>query len=134
VSRRAATTPAPIPSTSDSATAKATVPGVTSEKAYVALAKANRQPLQYGDGGTGAPQTVANEVFKALAGLPIEGVSYQGAPPILPDLGNGLLSMAVLPSTVAQTAVQTGRIKVIANFGATRSGQMPDVPTIAEAG
>lgn len=108
--------------------------GVNSVKDYVDLAKAKRPPLQYGDGGTGAPQTVANEVFKALAGLPIEGVSYQGAPPILPDLGNGLLSMAVLPSTVAQTAVQTGRIKVIANFGATRSVQMPDVPTIAEAG
>ena len=40
----------------------------------------------------------------------------------------------MLPSTVALTAVQTGRIKVIANFGATRSVQMPDVPTIAEAG
>lgn len=108
--------------------------GVNTVKEFAALARRAKPTMQYGDGGTGTPQTMASEVFRLTADVPLEGVMYQGAPPIVPDLANGLVSMAVLPSTVTQSAIQTGKIKAIAIISSNRSTQLPDVPTIAEAG
>ena len=59
---------------------------------------------------------------------------YKGAPPMVPDLINGVFSMAILPSTVAYPHVKSGSIRALANISSTRSKQFPDVPTIAEAG
>lgn len=103
-------------------------------KEFVELAKAAKPPLQYGDGGTGTPQTMANEVFKVVAGIQLEPVMYKGAPPIVPDLINGIVSMSILPSTVAIPQVKSGRIRALANINNRRSPHLPDVPTIAEAG
>ena len=103
-------------------------------KEFVELAKAAKPPLQYGDGGTGTPQTMANEVFKVVAGIQLEPVMYKGAPPIVPDLINGMVSMSILPSTVAIPQVKSGRIRALANINNRRSPHLPDVPTIAEAG
>ena len=55
-------------------------------KEYVELAKKASPPLQYGDGGPGSTQSMANEMFKIVAGIPLEPVLYKGAPPIVPDL------------------------------------------------
>lgn len=101
---------------------------------YVALAKEAKEPLQYGDGGTGSTQSMSIEMLKVAAGIKLEAVMYKGAPPIVPDLANGLVSMSVIPSSVAMTALQTGKVKVLAIVSSRRSAQMPNVPTIAEAG
>lgn len=103
-------------------------------KEYVELARKASQPLQYGDGGPGSTQSMANEMFKIVAGIPLEPVLYKGAPPIVPDLINGMFSMAILPSTVAYPQVKAGKLRALANISSQRSAQLPDVPTIAEAG
>lgn len=103
-------------------------------KEFVELAKKANPPWQYADGGTGTPQTMSNEVFKTIAGIALEPVMYKGAPPIVPDLINGLMSMAIMPSTVAIPHVKSGRIRALANINSRRSVQLPDVPTIAETG
>jgi tripartite-type tricarboxylate transporter receptor subunit TctC len=103
-------------------------------KEFVEMAKKANPPLQYADGGTGTPQTMSNEVFRVVAGIPLESVMYKGAPPAIPDLINGLISMAITPSTVAIPQVQAGRLRALANINSRRSPQLPDVPTIAEAG
>ncbi|WP_421954603.1 tripartite tricarboxylate transporter substrate binding protein [Polaromonas sp.] len=105
-----------------------------SVKEYVELAKKAPQPLQYGDGGPGTPQVMASEMFRSIAGIQLEPVSYKGAPPMVPDLINGALSMVVLPSSVAYPLIKSGRIRALANVSSHRSAQLPDVPTIAEAG
>ena len=103
-------------------------------KEYVELAKNARPPLQYGDGGPGSTQSMAIEMFKLVAGIQLESVLYKGAPPIVPDLINGMFSMSVLPSTVAYPQVKAGTLRALANISSRRSAQLPDVPTIAEAG
>lgn len=100
---------------------------------YIELARAT-PGLQYGEGGTGTPQSMSIEMLKAVAGLKLEPVLYKGAPPIVPDLAAGAVSMAVLPSTVAIPHVKSGRLRALANTGNKRSTTFPDVPTIAEAG
>ena len=107
---------------------------VKSVKEYVELAKKAPKPLQYGDGGAGSTQSMANEMFRSVAGIQLEAVTYKGAPPMVPDLINGAFSMAILPSSVAYPHIKSGTIRALANISSTRSVQLPDVPTIAEAG
>ena len=64
----------------------------------------------------------------------LEPVMYKGAPPSIPDLINGLVSIGVLPSSVAHPQVNGGKLRALANMSGTRSSHLPDVPTIAEAG
>jgi tripartite-type tricarboxylate transporter receptor subunit TctC len=100
---------------------------------YVEMAR--RSPgLQYGDGGTGSTQSMATEMLKSVAGIRLEPVMYKGAPPIVPDLVTGTLSMSVLPSTVAIPHLRSGKLRALANTGDKRSPGFLDVPTIAEAG
>ncbi len=103
-------------------------------KEFVELAKKANPPWQYADGGTGTPQTMSNEVFKNVAGIPLEPVMYKGAPPVIPDLINGMMSMTISPATVAIPHIKSGKLRALANINSRRSPQLPDVPTIAEAG
>lgn len=103
-------------------------------KEFVELARKANPPLQYADGGTGTPQTMSNEVFKLVAGIRLEPVMYKGAPPVIPDLINGLMAMSIMPATVAIPHVKSGKLRALANINSRRSPQLPDVPTIAEAG
>lgn len=107
---------------------------VKSVKEFVEMAKKAPKPLQFGDGGVGSTQNMANEMFKISAGIQLEPITYKGAPPMVPDLINGAFSMAILPSTVAAPHIKSGAIRALANINSTRSKQFPDVPTIAEAG
>jgi tripartite-type tricarboxylate transporter receptor subunit TctC len=106
---------------------------VGSVKEYVDHARA-KPGLPVGDAGGGTTQTMATEMLAAAAKINISLIGYKGAPPIVPDLANGNLTMAVLPITVAVSASKTGKVKVLANTSARRSPIFPDVPTIAEAG
>jgi tripartite-type tricarboxylate transporter receptor subunit TctC len=77
---------------------------------------------------------MASDMFRAVAGIQLEPVMYKGAPPVMTDLINGLITMAITPSSVAVPQVKAGRLKALANTSDKRSPQLPDVPTIAEAG
>jgi tripartite-type tricarboxylate transporter receptor subunit TctC len=59
---------------------------------------------------------------------------YKGAPPVMPDLIAGTLSMGLIPSSVAIPHIRSGRLRAIANSSGKRSPLFPDVPTVAEAG
>jgi tripartite-type tricarboxylate transporter receptor subunit TctC len=103
-------------------------------KEYVELARRAPAPLQYGDGGTGSTQSMAIEMLKATYGLKLEPVMYKGAPPIIPDLIAGTLSMSLIPSTVAIPHIRSGKLRALANSSGKRAPMFPDIPTVAEAG
>lgn len=96
---------------------------------------ARRNPgMRFGDGGAGTTQSLAMQMLTSKTGIKMEAVNYKGAPPMVPDLAGDLLQMTIMPSTVAISAVQTGRIKALASTGAKRSPSFPNVPTMSEAG
>ncbi len=100
----------------------------------VAAAKAQPKGLNYGEAGPGAPQTMAIEMLKTVAGIDMQAVTYKGSPPVIGDLVNETLAMSVLPLSVAMGAIQGGRIRAIASTSNQRSALLPEVPTMAEAG
>ena len=102
-------------------------------KDYVALAR-SKPGLPVGDGGTGSTQSMATQMLSVVAGFTFEAIGYKGAPPVIPDLINGALSMSIIPSTVAIPQVTSGKLRALANTSSKRSPLLPDVPTIAEAG
>jgi tripartite-type tricarboxylate transporter receptor subunit TctC len=102
-------------------------------KEFVTIAKA-RPGLQYGDVGAGSTQTMATEMFRASAGISLEPVLYKGGPQLMPDLINGLISIAVSPASLVVPLVTAGKLRALANASDRRSQQLPDVPTVAESG
>lgn len=98
------------------------------------LAKASPASLSYGSAGVGSSQHMAGELFKLMSGVDILHVPYKGGAPAMNDLlGNQVSLMFVqLPSALSQ--VRANRIKVIAIGSPTRNPQLPDVPTVDEAG
>jgi tripartite-type tricarboxylate transporter receptor subunit TctC len=105
-----------------------------SVKAYVEAARHAPQPLQYGIAGPGTPQALANEILKRSANIQLEAIAYQGAPPIVTDLVTERLTMAVLPALVALPQIRAGKLRALATLSDRRTAELPDVPTVAEAG
>lgn len=101
---------------------------------YVEMARRAKPMMQFGDPGSGTTQTMSVEILKSTAGIELEGIAYKGAPPLAIDLINNTFSMSVLPSSVAYPHVKSGKLRALATTSSTRSLQLPDVPTMAEAG
>ncbi|MGH8634621.1 MAG: Bug family tripartite tricarboxylate transporter substrate binding protein, partial [Burkholderiales bacterium] len=107
---------------------------VKSVKELVALARAKPGALSYGSIGTGTPQHFAGELLKTTFRIDMVHVPYKGAAPALIDVIGGHVPLALTAPTVAIPHVKAGRLRGLAVTSEKRSGAIPDVPTIAEAG
>jgi len=107
---------------------------VKSVKELITLAKARPGQLNYASGGVGSAQHVPMEMLKALAGINIVHVPYKGLTPAFNDVLAGEVPM-IIPGLVSVLPYhQSGRLRIIATTGATRTGVTPEIPTIAQAG
>lgn len=108
--------------------------GVNSVKELIALAKAKPGQLSYASSGIGGLIHLTGELFKQTAGVEILHVPYKGTTQLLPDLIDGRVSFAIdsLPAHIPH--IQAGRLRALGVARKTRSAQLPDVPTMSEAG
>lgn len=104
-------------------------------KELLALAKAQPGKWNYASAGNGAINHLAMELFKNMAGVNITHVPYKGAPQAVTDVigGNGVHMMLNSIPPVIQH-VKSGRVRLLGVSSARRSPQLPDVPTLSEAG
>ena len=100
----------------------------------VALAKANPGKYSFASSGRGQSIHMSGELFKTQAGIDIIHVPYKGAGPALADLLAGQTSMMVdnLPSSMQY--IKSGKLRALAVTSKTRVPELPDVPTMKEAG
>jgi tripartite-type tricarboxylate transporter receptor subunit TctC len=98
----------------------------------VAWMKANPDKSNY---ATSSPAfTIATELFKLKTGAPGQAIPYKSSGESLVSVvgGQTLLTIADGPPTVP--LVKGGQVKALAVTGSVRSAELPDVPTMAEAG
>lgn len=107
---------------------------VKSVTELVALAKSKPNTLHFYSSGNGGMPHLVGEMFKAATGSPIVHVPYKGSGPGVVDLaaGNVQLAFDSLPSIFPH--VQSGRIKLLATVGKSRTGLYPDLPSLGEMG
>ncbi len=105
-----------------------------SVKELVALARAKPGALSYASIGNGTPQHFAGELMKTTFNIDMVHVPYKGAAPALIDLLGGHVPIGLTAPTTAIPHIKSGRLRELAVTAAQRSGALPDVPTIAEAG
>ncbi|WP_026434755.1 tripartite tricarboxylate transporter substrate binding protein [Acidovorax sp. JHL-9] len=100
----------------------------------IAYAKANPGKINFGSPGNGASPHLSGELFKSLAKVDLTHIPYKGSAPAVTDLlGNQIAIMFDnMPSVIPH--VRSGKLHAIAITTSKRSAELPDVPTIAEAG
>jgi tripartite-type tricarboxylate transporter receptor subunit TctC len=100
---------------------------------FVAYAKANPGKLNFGFGQGTLPQLVG-EMFKLAAGIDIANIPYKGGAQAIPDLLAGRIQMNIGNASTLLPLHRAGKLRIIGYTGATRSAEMPDIPTMAESG
>jgi len=100
----------------------------------IAYAKANPGKVTFGSSGNGSSIHLSGELFDSMAKVDMIHVPYKGSAPAVSDLIGGQIDIMFdnMPSAIQH--VRSGRLKAIAVTTAKRSPELPDVPTIAEAG
>jgi tripartite-type tricarboxylate transporter receptor subunit TctC len=100
----------------------------------IALAKARPGEIDYASSGNGSAQHLVTAMFAALAGIRLNHVPYKGSGPAMQDLiaGEVKVSFAGIPNVA--THVRNGRLRILAVTTTTRWPDLPEVPTLAEAG
>jgi tripartite-type tricarboxylate transporter receptor subunit TctC len=99
----------------------------------IAYAKAHPGKLNYG-APTGTLPHLTAEMFKTAAGVDIVHVPYKGAATAITDLLSGQIDLAFEPYSVLLGHIHEGRVRALAVTGATRSAELPEVPTMIESG
>jgi tripartite-type tricarboxylate transporter receptor subunit TctC len=107
---------------------------VTSVKQLIALAKARPGQLNYSGSGMGAAAHLAAELFKSMTGTDIVHISYKSAGPALTDLIAGQTQLMFATSLSVMPYVKANRVRALAVTTARRVRNMPELPTVAEAG
>ena len=98
------------------------------------MARASPGKIAYGSAGYGNSTHLAGELFQMMAKVKFIHVPYKGAGPAATDLLGGQIPLMFGPSPVVVPMVQAGRLRPLAFTGVKRSPQLPDVPTVDEAG
>jgi tripartite-type tricarboxylate transporter receptor subunit TctC len=101
---------------------------------FVELAKSKPGQLNFGNPGTGSSiDLTAQKLFQA-ANIKLTNVGYRGQPPALIDLMTNVMHFEIVSLALALPHIKEGTIRPLAVFTEKRVADLPEVPTIAEAG
>src|SRR5258706_7252020 len=100
----------------------------------LALMRSAPAPLRYATAGTGNTQHIAAEAFAKATGTHLVHVPYKGSSQAHVDLISGQVEMMFDTTSSAMGQIKAGRLRPIAVTTPQRSTELPEVPTLAEAG
>jgi tripartite-type tricarboxylate transporter receptor subunit TctC len=100
----------------------------------VTAAKAEPKKLTYGSPGVGTPHHLSMALVEQAAGIELLHVPYKGTAGAVQDLLGGQIGYMFLPVHVSAQHIRAGKLKAIAAGSPKRLPQLPDVPTLIEAG
>lgn len=100
----------------------------------IALARAQPGKIDYASSGNGSSQHLVGALFCAMAGVELSHVPYKGSGQATQDLVGGQVKVGFVGTPIALPHLKAGRLRALAVSMAKRSPEMPEVPTLAEAG
>jgi len=103
-------------------------------KDLVAEIKAKPGGFSCGSSGIGSTQHLACEAFALATGTRIVHIPYKGSSQALTDLVGGQIQLSFDTTSSAMSFIKGGKVKALAVMTPRRAGELPDVPTLAEAG
>jgi tripartite-type tricarboxylate transporter receptor subunit TctC len=103
-------------------------------KEFIAELKANPGKYTFASSGTGATAHLFAELFLSMAAVQARHVPYKGSAPALTDVINGNVNFAVETVAATQTHIKSGKLKAYGVTTARRTGAMPELAPLAEAG
>jgi tripartite-type tricarboxylate transporter receptor subunit TctC len=105
-----------------------------SVRELIAMAKAKPGDIDFASSGNGSSQHLVGALFNAMTGTQLNHVPYKGSGPAMQDLLGGQVgvSFAGVPNVLSH--VRSGRLKALGVTTEKRWSELPNVPTLAEAG
>ena len=107
---------------------------VNSVNDLTALAKKTPGKISFASTGQGTSTHLSSELVKLMAHVDMLHVPYKGGPPAIADLISGQVNMMFINMPTGITHVRSGKAKIIAVSSIKRVSQLPDVPTVDQAG
>ena len=103
-------------------------------KEYIALAKSSPDKIHFASSGNGSSQHLMGELFMNLTGAKLEHVPYKSSSGATTDLMAGIVesSFAGIPNVINQ--IKQGQLRALGVTSLKRSAQLPDIPSLHEAG
>ncbi|MET1537313.1 Bug family tripartite tricarboxylate transporter substrate binding protein, partial [Burkholderia sola] len=99
----------------------------------IALAKSGNG-LSFGSSGNGGGTHLAGELFNMHAGIKLQHIPYKGSAPALTDLLGGQIDLMITDTSTGVPQVKSGKLRALGYSTTKRSPQLPEVPTLEEAG
>ncbi len=107
---------------------------VNSVEDLIKLLKSKPGQLNFASSGAGSTQHIAAELFKDLAKVDAVHVPYKGSGPAMIDLIAGQVQYAFETMSSALPQIRGGKLKALGVASETRNPQLPDTPTMTQAG
>jgi tripartite-type tricarboxylate transporter receptor subunit TctC len=101
-------------------------------KEFVSLAKVNPGKYNYANAAAGVQ--LGMELFDNMAGIKVTMVAYRGGAPSMQAMISNETQITLVPLVPALSFIQQGKLRALAVAAKKREPQLPDVPTVAEAG
>jgi len=101
---------------------------------FIELARAQPGKLNFGSGGAGTTNHLANELLKHLAKINLVHVPYKGVTQAMVAMASGEVDEVVMPVSTALTHIRGGKVRPLAVLTEQRIAALPDVPTGIEGG
>jgi tripartite-type tricarboxylate transporter receptor subunit TctC len=107
---------------------------VKSVKDLIALAKAKPGTLAFGSSGVGSTSHLSGEMLGAMTGIQLNHVPYKSASAAYPDVFSGRVPLIFDTALSMTQHIKANRVRPLAVTTPKRAINLPDVPTMAEAG
>jgi tripartite-type tricarboxylate transporter receptor subunit TctC len=103
-------------------------------KELVDYVKARPGQVNVTNPGVGTSNHLGQELFFSITGLDMQNVMYKGQPQMIPDVASGQVAFSLMTLALAAPQIREGKLRALAVSAPRRVPELPDVPTVAEAG